>query len=94
MTKGSPGTPSFSYSYLTSGMMGFGRYEKITEEEAIAIENAGDPIDAPPGQNIRKCDHVTISIKCLGPYKIQPEKQGMTVKIFVGLDVRSVSMSR
>ena len=49
MTKGSPGTPSFSYSYLTSGMMGFGRYEKITEEEAIAIENAGDPIEAPPG---------------------------------------------
>ena len=31
-------------------MMGVAEYEKITEEEAIAIENAGDPIDAPPGK--------------------------------------------
>ena len=31
-------------------MMGVAEYEKITEEEAIAIENDGDPIDAPPGK--------------------------------------------
>ena len=30
-------------------MMGPAEYEKITEEEAIAIENEGDPISAPPG---------------------------------------------
>ena len=35
---------------MTKGMMGVAEYEKITEEEAIAIENAGDPIDAPPGK--------------------------------------------
>ena len=35
-----------------SGIMGVAEYEKITKEEAIAIENAGDPIDAPPG---KKC---------------------------------------
>ena len=33
-------------------MMGVAEYEKITEEEAIAIENAGDPIDAPPGKKL------------------------------------------
>ena len=35
---------------MTKGMMGVAEYEKITEEEAIAIENDGDPIDAPPGK--------------------------------------------
>ena len=35
---------------MTKGMMGVATYGKISEEEAIAIENAGDPIDAPPGQ--------------------------------------------
>ena len=34
---------------MTKGMMGVAEYEKITEKEAIAIENAGDPIEAPPG---------------------------------------------
>ena len=35
---------------MTKGMMGVATYGKITEEEATAIENAGDPIDAPPGE--------------------------------------------
>ena len=35
---------------MTKGMGGVAEYEKITEEEAIAIQNAGDPIDAPPGK--------------------------------------------
>ena len=34
---------------MTKGMMGVAEYEKITEKEAIAIENVGDPIEAPPG---------------------------------------------
>ena len=34
---------------MTKAMMGISEYEKVTEEEAIAIENSGDPIDAPPG---------------------------------------------
>ena len=35
---------------MTKGMGGVAELEKITEEEAIAIQNAGDPIDAPPGK--------------------------------------------
>ena len=34
---------------MTKGFIGISKYEKITEEEKIAIENAGDPIEAPPG---------------------------------------------
>ena len=35
---------------MTKGFIGISEYKKITEEEAIAIQNAGDPIDAPPGK--------------------------------------------
>ena len=42
----------FNSQDFISGIMGVAEYEKITKEEAIAIENAGDPIDAPPG---KKC---------------------------------------
>lgn len=53
MTKGNSNRNDVTISLwaLPLGMMGFGRYEKITEEEAIALENAGDPIDAPPGKS-------------------------------------------
>ena len=39
---------------MTKGLSGVAEYEKITEEEAIAIENDGDPIDAPPGKRCLK----------------------------------------
>ena len=51
MSKGDDSLSSllFNSQEFISGIMGIAEYEKITEEEAIAIENAGDPIDAPPG---------------------------------------------
>ena len=44
---------------MTKGMMGVAEYEKITEEEAIAIQNAGDPIDAPPGKKCFRQENFT-----------------------------------
>ena len=45
----SPSSLLFYSQEFISGVMGIAEYDKITEEEAIAIENSGDPIEAPPG---------------------------------------------
>ena len=53
---------------MTKGMSGVAEFEKITEEEAIAIKNAGDPIDAPPGKRWYKEANVILRSQVLTRY--------------------------